>query len=197
MENNTAAVNTNAERAETTSDSESQNRQTKRFKDLQYTITVRPSATSIDVSYEIKNTGKTAYILYNRGDRLNKTVTGKIYTDLKDGGIIELSQKKFEEPKGKNCPDRFAPYEPGATWLKPGQIVKGGGRVALPLKADNPFHDCEPRAEFPAAIKQIQFCLGIAEADAGKTKVSDKGFIESREGVKAQELLCSEVINLN
>lgn len=171
--------------------------QTKRYKDLEYTIQERiVNQTFVDVSYEVKNTGKTDYLLFNRGDKLDKTAIGKIYVDVKDGDVIELSQKKFDEPSAKSCPDRIAPISPGATWLKAGQTVKSGGRVGLPLKICNPFDDCEPKSNLPNKIIKAQFCLGVAEANAVKTKVSETGIVEGWQYVNEQQLLCSDIIKL-
>ncbi len=135
-------------------------------------------------------------MLFNRGDKLDKTATGRIYVDVKGTDTVELSQKKFNEPNGKSCPDRIAPILPGATWLKAGQTIKSGGRVSLPLEIYNPFDDCEPKSVLPNKIIKAQFCLGIAEADAVKAKVSETGIIEGWQYVKEQQLLCSDIIKL-
>lgn len=171
--------------------------QTKRYKGLEYTMQVRVVERDfVDVSYEVKNTGKTDYLLFNRGDKLDKTATGRIYVDVKGIDTVELSQKKFIEPNGKSCPDRIAPILPGATWLKAGQTIKSGGRVSLPLKIYNPFDDCEPKSALPNKIIKAQFCLGAAEADAVKTKVSETGIVEGWQYIKEQQLLCSDIIEL-
>ncbi len=148
---------------------------------------------SIIIEYKVSNLGKKNYLLFNQGHDIGNS---KTYTEPQKDGIIEISQKRFIEPKDKNCPDREYPIMPNAIWLKSKQTITQTFIVSLPLKVFTPFDDCNPKNEMPEKIKGLKFCLGIAEANAKKVKIDEKGFVKGWESVKPQKLLCSDLFNL-
>lgn len=149
---------------------------------------------TVQITYELKNTGDKSYLVYNRGHF--GTDSSVVYVEPQKDGTVEISQKAFREPKDKNCPNRYVQIVPNASWLKSKQTIQNQIEVALPLKLKTPFDDCTPPSEMPAKIDKTKFCLGISEADASKVKINDKGFVEGWQYVKEQQLLCSYFVEL-
>lgn len=142
------------------------------------------------IEYSVKNTGTKDFIIYNQGhsDESNRAI---VYVEPQNGGLIELSQKMFTEPEGKNCPALDAPINPRAVWLKAGQTINEKVSVELPLQLKTPFDECSPMPEMPENSSKIKFCLGAAQADSAKVKIDENGYIQNRAGVSEQKLLCS------
>nr|MCU0240556.1 hypothetical protein [Pyrinomonadaceae bacterium] len=139
------------------------------------------------------NLGKKNYLIFNQGHDIGNE---KIYVEPQKDDVIEISQRRFIEPKDKNCPEREYPIMPNASWLKAKQTIIQSVIVSLPLQVKTPFDDCLPKAEMPAEIKDLKFCLGIAEANPKKVKVDEKGFVKGWNQVKAQQFLCSDLFKL-
>ena len=148
----------------------------------------------IQITYELKNTGDKSYLVYNRGHF--GTNDSQVYVEPQKDGSIEISQKAFAEPADRNCPQRFVAIVPNASWLKAKQTVNNQVETTLPLKVKTPFDDCTPLPEMPDQINQTRFCLGIAEADPNQVKIDENGFVQGRQAVKEQQLLCSDNIEL-
>jgi hypothetical protein len=157
---------------------------------------------SLQIEYKLVNAGKKNYLIFNQGHN-NESFYGhnsnykKMYVEPQKDGIIEISQKRFFEPKDKNCPERDELIIPKAVWLKSKQTITQTLIVPLPLQVKTPFDDCVPKAEMPKQIKGLKFCLGIAEANAKKVKVADNGSVTGWEHTKPQILLCSDIFNFN
>jgi hypothetical protein len=148
----------------------------------------------IQITYQLKNTGDKNYLVYNRGHfGTNDSV---VYVEPQKDGIVEISQKAFREPTGRNCPQRFVAVTPNASWLNAKQTVNNQIEVALPLKQITPFDDCTPQSGIPAKVDKARFCLGISEVDKSQVKISDNGFVQGLQYVKEQQLLCSDFIEL-
>ena len=111
-------------------------------------------------------------------------------------GLVELSQKAFTEPQGKNCPNRFVAIMPRASWLKAGQTVKEQLSVAWPLRLNTPFDDCRPPAEMPKEVSKVRFCVGVAEADSKKVTIAPDGNLSDLSVSLKQQVLCSEAVAL-
>lgn len=148
----------------------------------------------VEIQYDLENTTEKDYIVYNRGHF--GTNAEKVYVQPKADGTVEISQKAFEEPQDKNCPQRFVAVLPNASWLKAKQKVTEKIEVELPLQLKTPFDDCEPQDEMPKEIKQVKFCIGIAEADADAVKIEDNGRVLGLNAIKEQKLLCSDLVEL-
>jgi hypothetical protein len=148
----------------------------------------------IQITYQLKNTGDKSYLVYNRGHfGTNESV---VYVEPQKDGSIEISQKAFREPTGRNCPQRFVAVVPNASWLESKQTLSNQIEVALPLELKTPFDDCTPQPKMPAKVDKARFCLGISEADKGQVKISDNGFVQGLQYVKEQQLLCSDIVEL-
>lgn len=173
--------------------------QTKRIGDLEYKITFeRVSDTFLQFNYKVKNFGESDYLLYNRGTSLVMR-RGTVFVEPQANNSVELSQKRFFQPKDKDCPDREAPIYPAASWLKAKQTVNEEIGVSLPLKLNTPFSDCQPQPEMPKQVKEIRFCLGAAKVNSAKSvKTDGQGTIIVRGGedIEEQQLLCSDVVEL-
>jgi hypothetical protein len=148
---------------------------------------------SIIVLYKVTNSGKKNYLVFNRG---HEAINAKVYIEPQKAGIIEITQKRFFEPKDKNCPERDIAIVPNASWLKAKQTIEESLVVSLPLKVLTPFDDCTPKSEMPNEIKGIKFCLGLAEANPKKVKVDDKGYVKGWEHTKPQLFLCSDLFQI-
>lgn len=148
----------------------------------------------IQIEYQLNNTSEKDYILYNKGHFGTNSYT--VYVEPEKGGTVEISQKAFEEPTDRNCPQRFVAIMPNASWLKSKEKITEKIEVEMPFEVKTPFDDCEPKPEMPKEIKGLKFCLGVAEADAEKVKLSDTGRIEGMQFIKEQKLLCSDSVSL-
>ena len=165
----------------------------KNVKDVQYDVKITIAEKYIDITYTVKNSSDKSYLVFNYGDTRKGLQKGKVYVEPQKDGTVELSQRMFTAPKGDNsCPARETAVLPGATLLNAGQSISETARVALPLKHDTPFDDCDPKPEMPKEVEKVKFCLGIAEADPKQVKVKD-GYVEGWQGVKEQQLLCSKI----
>lgn len=174
------------------------NAQKKQIGDLEYEISVeKVSDTFLTLRYEVKNLGNSKYILYNQG--IGKGSRGTVFVEPLSDGTIELSQKRFFEPKDKECPLRETPIYFAASWLKGKQTIKEEVGITLPLKLNAPFDDCEPRLEMLKEVKNIRFCLGAAKVNSTKNlKANEEGIIIVRGGekIEEQQLLCSDIFEL-
>lgn len=173
--------------------------QTKRVGDLEYKISFeKVSGTFLRFSYEVKNLSESNYLIYNRGTSLEMR-RGTVFVEPQMDNGIELSQKRFFEPKDKNCPDREAPIYPAASWLKAKQTVKEEIGVSLPFRAHTPFSDCQPQTEMPKEVEKIRFCLGVAKVDSVKdikTDAQGTVIVRGGENIGEQQFLCSDVIEM-
>jgi hypothetical protein len=148
----------------------------------------------VQIEYNLTNTGDKNYLIYNAGHSGTNDAT--VYAEPNADGSVEISQKAFGEPKDKNCPNRFIPIMPKASWLKAKQTVTKQLQIALPLQTKTPFDDCLPGNVMPKEVSQIKFCVGVSEADAEKASIDKDGNIKSLDSVKPQKLLCSTSVNL-
>ena len=168
--------------------------------DLEFEVSFEKESESLlRVKYQIKNSGKSDYLLYNRGTSLQMN-RGVVFVEPQSDNLVEISQKRFFEPKDKNCPDREAPIYPAASLLKSGETIKEELSVSLPLELKTPFDDCLPQPEMPKKIKKVRFCLGAAKINAiSDVKSDEQGIIIIRGGedIEAQQLLCGEAFKLN
>ena len=144
---------------------------------------------NIVVEYELKNTGKKSYVVYDRG---HSSDSGGDFVAVEPagGGAVELSLKAFSEPAGKNCPARFVAVVPLGTLLKAGEIIKQKTYVELPLKAKTPFDDCEPQTPLAPNASRVKFCIGFQAAEE-KTKVAENGRISPLPDFQNQQLICT------
>ena len=142
------------------------------------------------IEYSVKNTNAKDFLIYNQGhsDESNQAT---VYVEPQTGGLIELSQKMFTEPKNKNCPLWDAPILARAAWLKAGETISEKVFVELPLELKTPFDECSPKPQMPENFNKIKFCLGAAQADSGAVKIDENGYIQNRAKVSEQKLLCS------
>ena len=164
--------------------------------DIAYEITGRVETNRIKIKYSLENKSARDYLLFNRGDTNYELKKGRVYVAPLPDGAVEISQRKFDEPAGAGCPDREYPVRAGASWLKAGQKISEEVEVGLPLKAFTPFQDCPRLEPLPEKIKNVKFCLGVAEADSGKVSIKETGFIENWQNVKEQTLICSDFFAL-
>jgi hypothetical protein len=148
----------------------------------------------VQIEYNLTNTGDKNYLVYNEGH--SGTNDASVYVEPNPDGSVEISQKAFGEPKDKNCPNRFVPIMPKASWLKANQTVSKKLQLALPLQAKTPFDDCLPADVMPKEVSQVKFCVGVSEADADKVSIDKDGNIKSLDLVKPQKLLCSASVKL-
>src|SRR5688500_9251512 len=92
------------------SDSPSKNQNTMEnnaaFDDLEYVFDVKKVGEEyVEITYKIRNkSAKKSFLVFNRGDTNKGLGNGKVYVEPKSDGLVELSQKRFTEPAGKNCP---------------------------------------------------------------------------------------------
>lgn len=174
------------------------NTQKKRVGDLEYEISIEKiSDTFLKLRYEVKNLGNSKYLLYNRG--IGRGSKGTVFVEPLSDEAIELSQKRFYEPKDKSCPLRETPISFAASWLKAKQAVNEEIGVSLPLELNTPFSDCQPPPEMPKQAKTLRFCLGAAKVNSAKNiKTDEQGTVMVRGGedISEQQLLCSETIEL-
>ncbi len=130
--------------------------------------------------------------MFNQG-HTDRDDRNAVYVEPQPDGSLDLSQKAFALPKDKSCPRYDAPILPRATMLKPQRTIKGQLKIALTLKLNTPFAECSPQPAMPTEIKRARFCLGYAEADAGKTKVDASGNVQGWNAFNEQKLLCREI----
>ena len=148
----------------------------------------------IEISYELDNTGEKDFLVFNQG--YFGTHSTKVYVEPTADGNLQISQKLFAEPTGKNCPQRFVAIAPKAAWLKSKEKLSEKIQVELPLKLVAPYDDCEPAPQMPDDPQTAKFCLGIAEAAAEEINLTDDGRIGRPEAIGEQKLLCSDPVNL-
>lgn len=166
--------------------------------DIEYAYKFEVGANSIKINYRLKNTGKTDYLIFNRGAGSSSLAyrKGLVYAEAKDAKTIEISQKMFEEPQNSGCPDRLVPIRAGASKLKAGESVEETVEISKPLKVITPFDDCTRIPQLSGQETVFRFCLGVAPADA-KTEIDEEARIKNWETVGKQQLLCSEEMKLN
>lgn len=150
---------------------------------------------TIVVEYELKNTGKKSYVVYDRGHSSDGD-GGFVAVEPANGGAVELSLKAFSEPAGKNCPARFVAVVPLGTLLKAGETIKEKAYVELPLSVKTPFDDCEPQAQIAPNASRVKFCIGFQAAADEKTKIAENGRISPLPDFKNQQLICTELGDL-
>jgi hypothetical protein len=166
------------------------------FDDIEYSFDIKKVENEyVEITYKLTNKGEKAFLVFNQGDTNKGLGSGKVYVEPQAGGTVELSQKRFFQPPDKNCPNFEIAVTAGANWLKPGQTITQTVKAGLPLQVFTPFDVCTPKDEMPSTIKQIKFCLGVAEADPENVSLSEKGFVETWNAVGEQKLLCSKTIN--
>lgn len=165
--------------------------------DLKYAITVKKDKGHVLVNYELKNSGKKSYLLFNRGISPNCEI-GKAFVTPAENGTIEIAQKFYREPQDIQCPLLESPIEQGVSILKPGQTASERIRVALPLKYNTPYNYCYKGGALPLIpepAKKVRFCLGYIETDSDQTNIEGCA-IKNWKGVGEQKLLCSDVVEL-
>jgi hypothetical protein len=148
----------------------------------------------IEIEYVLNNTSEKDYIVFNKGHF--GTNADVLYLEPNKDGTVEISQKAFEEPRDRNCPQRFVAITPKGTWMKSGEKITGKIQAEMPFETRTPFDDCEPKPQMPKEIKNVKFCIGILEADPGKVKLSDDGIISGMPSINEQKLLCSQAVKL-
>lgn len=159
---------------------------------ITYEISGSAEKKRIRIKYVLENKGAKNYLIFNRGDTNYELKKGRVYVQPQTDGTVEISQRKFDEPTGAGCPDREYPVRAGASWLKAGQKISEEIEIELPLKGFTPFQDCPRLPPLPKIIKNVKFCLGIAEADVAKVSIKEDGFVENWQNVKEQTLICTE-----
>lgn len=165
--------------------------------DLEYEITIKKDKEHVLVNYELKNSGKKSYLLFNRGISPN-CETGKAFVAPAENGTIEIAQKFYREPQDIQCPLLESPIEQGVSVLKPGQTASERIQVALPLKYDTPYNYCYKGGALPSipeSAKKVRFCLGYIETDLNQTNIKGCA-IKNWKGNGEQKLLCSDVVEL-
>lgn len=173
--------------------------QTNRVGDLEYKFNLeKVSENYFRLNYEIKNLSKSDYLLYNRGTSLQMQ-RGIVFVEPFSNDGIELSQKRFFEPKDKDCPDREGFIYAAASLLKAKQTVEEEIGISIPFELKAPFDDCKPQPEMPKEIKKIKFCLGVSKVNSlkGLDAVKDDIIlVKGGEDIEKQQLLCSETVEL-
>ena len=148
----------------------------------------------VDVEYELNNASEKDYIVFNKGHF--GTNSYKVYVEANKDGTVEISQKAFNEPTDRNCPQRFAAISPHASMLKSKNKMTETVQLEMPLESRTPFDDCEPKPELPNEIKGLKFCVGVMEARSSDVKLSDDGSFSGLTSLKEQKLLCSDFVRL-
>ncbi len=135
------------------------------------------------ISYTVKNTGAKEYFIFNQGYS-HKKGTDIVFVEPQTDGIIELSQRMFQEPTDKMCPTSYVPIMPKYSLLKGDSETANEVLVELPLKINHPFDNCTPINQMPKTSDKVKFCIGIAEKKLGITN--------SIPDFSSQKLLCSD-----
>lgn len=148
----------------------------------------------VEIEYELNNTSEKDYIVFNKGHF--GTNSYKVYVEPNKDGTVEISQKAFEEPADRRCPQRFVAISPLASMLKSNGKMTKKVQVEIPLETRTPYDDCEPKPELPKQIKQLKFCVGVLEADSSELKLSDDGRVSGMNSMKEQKLLCSDSVSM-
>ena len=148
----------------------------------------------IEIAYELENTGEKDFLVFNQGHF--GTHSTKVYVEPTDDGNLQISQRMFTEPSGKDCPQRFVEITPKAAWLKSKQKLNEKVQVEMPLKLVAPYDDCQPAPKMPENPANAKFCLGIAEAIEEKVNLSADGRIGNVDAIGEQKLLCSDSVSL-
>lgn len=191
--------NTKVNTAENVSKTEAKNQNMISYQgkngDVQYDYKFEVGDSSVKINYKLTNTGKTDYLIFNRGDSARGFQKGLVYAESKDQKTVEISQKSFQEPQNAGCPDRLVPIRAGASWLKAGQTTEESVEIPLPLKTLTPFDDCTRLPQIDGSETAFHFCIGIAPADS-QTEIDEKGLIKNWTTIKEQQFLCSENMKL-
>lgn len=152
---------------------------------------------SLLIAYEIENTGKKSFVVFNRGHIARVGGSKEVYVEPHSDGTIEISQKAFVQPQDKQCPLWLIPRIPVGSLLKAKQTLNEKAELELPPKLYTPYSECKSAPQMPTEIKQARFCVGIAEVlDRAKVKTLSDGTIHGRDGLGEQQLLCSKAIEL-
>lgn len=170
----------------------------KRFNDLTLKVTWRAEGTSAAlVKYTVTNNSKKTYLLFKRGDMDNGLNAGVFYVEPQPDGVIEISQRAFTQPTGKQCRLREVPVYFGVSRLAPKQSVSGELNIPLPLKYHTPYDDCAPQPAWPAQVRQIRFSLGVIPDAKGATTTHQGGLLVTNTSLMGQQkLLSSEPFTL-
>jgi hypothetical protein len=169
---------------------------------VEFTASVEPRATAIDISYRLVNRDDRVLYALNRVFRDNDpfrfaSEPDEVYIVGRRGGVVEIAKRAFDKPPGF---DYDAAAVLGGTRLAPGHSVAESFSVPLPLERRHPYGDkvMEGVVTLPDPIRAVVFCLGVVDIppDDYPDYRERLLFVHDPPVTPAQHVFCSEPVPL-
>ncbi len=157
----------------------------------------REAGGNISVEYSVTNRGSRPVLLLNRGDTSFGLGPGRVYVEPQEDGAVHLTQRGYTLPPGHIGPGPTAAIYPGVSELAPGQTAKETVQVRAPKSRQHPYGRYYPNVPVPDPPRRVRFCLGVVPADAQTKTTRGTRVLTSIQAIAAQELLCTDLQELN
>ena len=140
----------------------------------------RDRAPGLYVEYTVTNGGDVPVTVLDRlpgPDSFGGTyhvVPGKATVDVYADGLVELSKRSYDTPKGVRL---FRPWQLQGTRVALGNSVDGVAFTPFPLARVGIGFDIEPVGvdKFPASTNRWRFCIEVGQAGDYKVEAADEG----------------------
>jgi hypothetical protein len=190
--NSTPSQGANVARPDSASDADAQKSQ------LDFKANIRREAGGdIVVEYSVTNRGARPVLLVNRGDTSFGLGPGRVYVEPQADGTVDLTQRGYTLPAGYSGPGPSAAVYPGVSELAPGKTASETVRARAPKGRQHPYGRYYPEASVPDPLRRVRFCLGVVASYAQTKTTRGARVLASLQSVAAQELLCSDVQELD
>lgn len=170
---------------------------------VEFTASVHPRTTAIDISYRLVNRDDKVLYALNRVftagfEDTFESKPNDVYVTVRPNGGVEIAKRAFDLPPGLLAD---APAMLSGTPLAPGESVEESFSVALPLERRHPYGnrpDDGPTA-LPDPIRYVVFCLGVVDVAPQEIPAAPgKRIYYHDTGVtKAQHVFCSDRVTLD
>lgn len=157
----------------------------------------REAGGDVVIEYSVTNRGPRPALLLNRGDTSFGLGPGRVYVEPQADGVVNLTQRGYTLPPGHAGPGPTAAIYPGVSELAPGKTATETVRVRAPKSRQHPYGRYYPEAPVPDPLRRVRFCLGVAPADAQTRMTRGTRVLTSLQALAAQEVLCSDPLELN
>mgnify|MGYP001210798250 FL=1 len=169
---------------------------------VEFTASVEPKATAIDIRYRLVNRDDKVLYALNRvfsagsADSF-KSTPNDVYVTVRRGGGVEIAKRAFDLPPGMMAD---APAMLSGTPLAPGESVEESFSVSRPLERRHPYGNRpeDGPTALPDPIRYVVFCLGVVDvapldipAAPGKLIFDHDAWV-----TQAQHVFCSDRVPL-
>jgi hypothetical protein len=170
---------------------------------VEFTASVEPQATAIDIRYRLVDHDDTVLYALNRIGRDGfadtfRPLSNEVYVTVRPGGGVEIAKRAFGLPPGLLAD---APAMLGGTRVGPGESVEEWFSVSLPLERRHPYGNRpeDGPTTLPDPIRYVVFCLGVVDipGEGFFEGIGDAVYPHDQRTTGHQHVVCSDRVSLD